>query len=122
MMEGEISADNEMTVTLSLENAEGRLEDFRCVIDTGFSDYLSLPFEDIERFGLSYLESRPFILGDNQPVMFSIFTGRIYWDGKVREIPILAAEGTPLVGMRLLRGAVFFSDIRDGGKVFIRAF
>ncbi|GAB4457562.1 MAG: hypothetical protein OHK0029_17570 [Armatimonadaceae bacterium] len=122
MIEGEISAEYEMTVPLIIGNARGATETLQCVIDTGFSDYLSIPRSIIQRLDLAQRESRTFFLADNEPVIFDVFIGYVDWDGRERRISVLAAEGTPLIGMRLLRGAVVFTDVRDGGKVLVRAF
>lgn len=44
----------------------------------------------------------------------------IEWDGQVRVVPALAAEGGPLVGMSLLRGSEVRIEVMDGGEVVIR--
>jgi clan AA aspartic protease len=122
MIEGEITADNEMSLPVSIYASDGRLVEFRFVIDTGFSDYLTLPPDEITRLGLTFQDRDTYMLGDGNTVEFDVYRATIVWGGRDSDALILASESGPLLGMRMLKGSVFFSDVRDGGRVLVRAF
>jgi predicted aspartyl protease len=122
MIEGEVTADNEMTLPILIYASDGRLAEFRAVIDTGFSDYLTLLPVDIARLGLIFQGRDTYLLGDGNVVEFDSYRATVVWDGQNREVLVLASESGSLLGMRLLKGSVFFSDVRDGGRVLVRAF
>jgi clan AA aspartic protease len=122
MIEGEVTAEYEMVVSVFVHAADGRLVEFRAVVDSGFSDYLSLPADEIMKLGLAFRERRTYLLADNNPVDFDIYDAIVEWDGHDRNIVVIASDGTPLLGMQMLKGSVFFSDVRDGGRVLVRAF
>ena len=45
--------------------------------------------------------------------------GAVQWEGQLREGTVLAADGTPLVGMDLLAGSRLCLDLIEGGPVTI---
>lgn len=89
------------------------------MIDTGFTDYLTLPPEVIASLQLVFRESVEFVLGDGSPVSFDTFAATVVWGGQERDILVLASEGGPLVGMSLLYGYRVIIDVVDGGSVTI---
>jgi predicted aspartyl protease len=89
------------------------------VIDTGFSDYLTLPPDEIAALQLSYSGISDFTLADGSDASFRVYTATALWDGIDRPIFVLEAAGGPLVGMSLLRGHRLIIDVVDGGMVTI---
>jgi len=92
---------------------------FQAVIDTGFSDYLTLPPQAIRTLGLPEGGSMRVSLADNSETDLQVYAGTVSWDGRSRDITILAAEGVPLIGMSLLYGFELRIRTIDGGSVTI---
>lgn len=96
-------------------------EETEAAIDTGFTGFLTLSPALVELLQLPYWEASEFTLGDGSSVRLDVYKGRVSWDGLVREVLILEAEGTSLVGMSLLYGYRLTMDVVDGGPVTIEA-
>ena len=119
MIIGYISADREIVLPLTIYGDNGQAEPIQLVMDTGFTDALTLPPATIQRLNLPFRETALFSLGDGSDVSFNLYTVTVDWDGQARQIPVLEAEGEPLVGMSLLYGYRLLADIVDGGQVFL---
>lgn len=57
MIHGTINAKREAIVTLSLRASDLSWHNFTFIVDTGFSEYLSLPQKDINALGLTYADT-----------------------------------------------------------------
>ncbi|MGI4791360.1 MAG: hypothetical protein ACRYFS_21235 [Janthinobacterium lividum] len=121
MITGEINADREAEIRLTVHDAAGREAEFKAVIDTGFTDYLTLPPALIASLQLVFRESAEFVLADGNAVAFETYTASVIWDGIEKTVLVLASEGGPLVGMSLLYGYRVIMDVVDGGVVTIEA-
>ena len=121
MMTGEINADREAELRLIVHNAAGRGTEIKAVIDTGFTDYLTLPPDLIASLNLPFWELTEFILADGNVVAFETYTATVIWDGAEKPVLVLASEGGPLIGMSLLYGYRVIMDVVDGGIVTIEA-
>ena len=53
-------------------------------------------------------------------VMLDVYLGTVLWDGQEREVEVIAKEGTPLIGMRLLDGCELCIQVTEGGHVSIQ--
>lgn len=111
-MTGEINADRE-AVRLTVYDAAGGEAEIKAVIDTGFTDYLTLPPHLIASLSLPFRESAEFVLADGYAVAFETYAATVIWDGA--EKPIL------LIGMSLLYGYRVIMDVVDGGSITIEA-
>jgi clan AA aspartic protease len=121
MMTGEINADREAELRLTVYDAARRETEIKAVIDTGFTDYLTLPLNLIASLSLPFRESAEFVLADGHAVAFETYAASVLWDGVEKPVLVLAAEGGPLVGMSLLYGCRVIMDVVDGGSVTIEA-
>jgi clan AA aspartic protease len=119
MIRGTVNADREPEIVIKIHSSDGNRIQVRATVETGFSGFLSLPTEHIERLGLPFLEQRPFTLGDDTEAWFDIYEATVEWDGKDRDIQVIASEGKPGVGMLLLYGFRLLVDVVDGGEVII---
>lgn len=119
MITGEVTSDREAIIRLSIRGPlEPRLDvDF--VIDTGFTDYMTLPRGLVDRLGLPLRETANFTLADGSHAVMDLFRIDVLWDGTSRGALVAAAEGTPLVGMALLEGFHLAADMVRGGAVSI---
>ena len=118
MITGKITKNREAVIELEVigTNWQDKIE---ASIDTGFDGYLTLPLYLINRFGLQQAGYRQAILGDGKKVVFNLYRVRIIWHGQVREVPVLQADGGPLVGMALLNGSRVIMNVVEDGQVRI---
>ena len=121
MIEGQVNANNEAIVSLTIRGPEGRNREVNAVIDTGYSGFLTLPAALVAELGLPYVFSSSATLADDTEVGFPVHRVTAVWDGNPRNIEADAVGATPLVGMALLDAHSLYVEIRDGGRVVIRA-
>jgi clan AA aspartic protease len=118
MITGVVTA-NAAVIAVQLVGTNGRTATLDAIVDTGFNGFLTLPLPEIARLGFAYQGNMEAVLGDGSDTMMDMFLGVVHWEGQLREGTVLAAEGTPLVGMALLTGSRVCLDITDGGPVTI---
>lgn len=114
---GQISADREAIVTVRLRGSDGAETEIEAVLDTGFSDFLTLPLLLIDALLLPRLNSAQIRLADGSFRRVDVYEGRIRWAGTWRAIPIQASENAPLLGMGLLFGSLLCLELAEGGSV-----
>ncbi len=118
MITGVVTA-NAAVIAVQLVGTNGQTATLDAIVDTGFNGFLTLPLPEIARLGFAYQGNMEAVLGDGSETMMDMFLGAVRWEGQIREGTVLAAEGTPLVGMALLHGSRVTLDITDGGPVTI---
>lgn len=89
------------------------------VIDTGFTDQLSLPAEAVALLGFPFLYAMPANLADNSEVILPVHGAIILWNGEEREVRVLATGRRPLLGTALLNDHELFIQFTEGGLVNI---
>ena len=72
------------------------------VVDTGYTDYLTLPYAAVATMGLRFLHRIPADLADDSTVEIDVYRATIIWHGRVIEVPVLATGRRPLLGTALL--------------------
>jgi predicted aspartyl protease len=118
---GEVNLRRELTVQLRVAGPSGDGLDLAAAIDTGFDGFLTAPLAVVTRLRLQRWYSSNFILGDGSAQRLEVFRASVVWDGQELQIPLVAAEATPLVGMSLLYGHRVGFDAVIGGPVYIEA-
>ncbi len=121
MITGAITADREAAIRFFIRGQNGREQEVRAVIDTGFNGYLTLPESLASMLGLYYHSQIVVMLGDGSDRILREYEATVVWDGRERDVLVLAAEGGPLIGMAMLYGHEVFLHVVDGGRVTIRA-
>ena len=91
--------------------------ELQAVIDTGFDDFLSLPFDVIQALSAPQSGEVDVTLADGSIVVGFTYTVIVVWDGIERLITAVAADAAPLVGMGLMNGYNLSIDVVDGGEV-----
>jgi clan AA aspartic protease len=120
MMQGIVNQSCEATLPIVIKNDTAtQLVD--TVIDTGFSGFLTLPFDIISTLGLTWEGRDVATLGDGTSCTFEVYMAIVIWDGQYREIYVNESETIPLIGMRLLRGYDLRIQTIEGGMVTIQA-
>jgi clan AA aspartic protease len=122
-MIGAVSGDGgEPLLPLTLVGySDGRVpeEEVRAVVDTGFDGELTLPEGLIRWLGYAYVGTIDAELADGSEVETEVFSGLVVWHGERREAGVLAAEGSPLIGMGLLAGSRLVVEAEPGGGVAV---
>ena len=89
------------------------------VIDTGFTGDIMMSPQIIQKLAPQYEGRTQVELADGSIAHIDAYIGLILWHGKSREVRIFEAEGTPLIGMNLLRGSTLNIQTVAGGAVHI---
>ena len=119
MIRGTVNDRLEPMVVLEISNGDGRYQPVEALMDTGFTEDLTLPPDMVARLGLEYLERIPLFLADDQRIETSVYEGSVRWFGQDRIIRVIAAEGEPLFGMSLIEDCQVTFRARRGGDVLI---
>ena len=121
MISGYVNDSLEATTNIEILSPTGDSRTIEVVIDTGFSDYLTLPPSLIAEFDLRFQDTVLVTLADGSDVELGTFVVTIAWDGERRQVDALEADTTPLIGMRLLENHRLRMDIVEDGGVTIEA-
>jgi clan AA aspartic protease len=89
------------------------------ILDTGFSDYLTLPQSLIDELAFRRRDTTQIKLADGSFRRVEVFEGRVWWNYEWLTIPIQASEGDPLLGMALLHKHLLTVDVISQGDVTI---
>lgn len=113
--------DGHPRLRVSLPGRQGpRMIEF--IIDTGFegdlalSESLILPLES----ELSGADS--FALDDGSRLNCPVYEIILDWNDVERPVEVLAMDGEPLLGTRLMQGLLLQAEIDEGGQVQLEAF
>ena len=87
----------------------------QAVIDTGFSDELSVPVEIAVALGLELCGTRKFMLGDGSVRKELTFSARVRWLNEERDVEILLTESEEaLLGRMLMDDCRLTIDFAKG--------
>lgn len=87
------------------------------VVDTGFSEQLSLPSTWIKALFLPEVGYDDVIVADGRQILVTIHEGKIIWDGQERVVLIHCMEGDALVGMALMADYLLNLPVRINSVV-----
>ncbi len=99
--------------------SENRSIAIEFVVDTGFTDQLTLPLDAVATLGLPLLSRVPADLADGSTVEMSMHEATILWDGTKTQVRVLAAGRRPLLGTALLENFDLLVQFREGGRVMV---
>ena len=89
-------------------------------IDTGFTEEIALPPDIIEQLSLPQEQDDAVLtLADGTDRALTVHTGWIEWHGQIREVDVISADTTPLLGMKMLAGSNLNVAAAPGGAVII---
>lgn len=111
---------NESRIRLKVRGSRRREQEIEAVIDTGYTEWLSLPPNLVASLGLRWETIGHGTLADGSECVFDVYGAEVLWDGRVRRIFVDEADTTPLVGMALLSGYELKMQVRPRGKVTIK--
>ena len=121
MIEGVVNAAHEAVVTIPVQGPAGQSREVEAVVDTGFNRFLTLPPALVAELDLPFVTSGRVTLADGSQASFEVYDVTVLWDGQPRAVYAYAADSMPLVGMLLLDNHDLSIQVRDGGRVVIRA-
>jgi clan AA aspartic protease len=116
---GIVTSSREAVLKLTIFSEDENSHEIEAVIDTGFTDYLTLPPATIRELELEFRSFTDVTLADGSTVQLGVYKARVIWLESYRSIPVIEAEGGPLLGMSLLYGSIMTMHIIDGGTVTI---
>jgi clan AA aspartic protease len=97
----------------------GNYQDIECVIDTGFSGFLTLPPQDVATLQLPLVFYTQAHLADHSEVRLPVYEGTILWNDTEINVNVLATGERPLLGTALLKGHELRIQFTDDGFVTI---
>ena len=109
----------EAWVEISVEDSNGGLHPIRVIVDTGFTDWLTLPTDFIKLLRLTRDDNREVTLADGSVTVYQNYKGKILWHERLRPVAIIALDAQPLLGTKALAGSRLTIDFQDGGEVSI---
>jgi clan AA aspartic protease len=118
MISGTVTA-REPIVRLTVRGPGGK-QAVDAVVDTGFTEQLTLPTETIAALDLPPLRESRALLADGSEITFDIYEAVVHRGNEWRRIPVAEADSTPLIGMGLLEGCELCVEVREGGRVLGR--
>jgi len=119
-MNGTVTPTLDATLPLLVYNVTGQAQPVEALVDTGFNGHLTLPVALIAALRLTWVNRHRARLADGRVVFVDVYAAVVDWDGQPRSVVVEAADGEPLLGMKLLRGHVLTIEVVGGGAVTIQ--
>lgn len=116
-----VFSDREARVPLVLHGPNGREQGVAAIVDTGFSDFLSLPASVIEALELPWIGQGQALVGDGSHQAFDLFAAVVEWDGEHRLVQVTSTETEPLLGIGMIYGHEIRIQVIEDGTVAIEA-
>jgi clan AA aspartic protease len=89
-------------------------------LDTGFDGFLTVPAAIVASPRLGEAGLVIVTLADGSDIDVPVYTGRVEWDGASRDVDVLATDGRPLLGTRMLSGHEVVVQFVAGEDVIVR--
>lgn len=90
-------------IELHVYGPSGNKARVQAVVDTGFTEELTLPAYAVNALNLPFVFDEKLTMANDEATTFDVFIASIDWNGRVRTIKIHLTEGDPLIGMAMLR-------------------
>lgn len=119
MISGIVTSDFEARVRIKLRGPNAIEADLEAVIDTGFTDSLTLPRSWVDALALASVNTDTVTLADGTAVVASLYEVELDWDSRRRSVMAHCLEGDSLIGMALLKDYLLTVQVVDGGAVTI---
>ncbi len=91
------------------------------MVDTGFTEFLTLPPAAVAALRLPLLYERRMSLADGSAIMVPVHQAQIVWDGEEQPVSVLATGRRPLLGTALLDAHDLYVRFREGGPLTVTA-
>ena len=119
MITGRVNWLLEAIVSVEVQDADGQLHPFQCVLDTGFDGDIALPSAVIRRLRLVFTGPSDTVLLSGYSAPLPVYEGIVYWHEQPIQVAVLETEQESVVGMALLENSTLTIQAWDGGEVLI---
>ena len=119
MIRGALNERLELMLSVEIADDDGQHHLVEALLDTGFTQDLTLPPDEIARLGLKHARYASIALADGQEIPTSLYEGSVKWLGQVKEVEVIAMDEQPLLGMNLLAGSTVTFHTQPGGELLI---
>lgn len=106
-------------VRLEVLGTDGTRERIEFLVDTGFSEFVTLPRHLVTALSLEPLEVDRLIMADGTPVDVPVFEAVVAWDGDRYGVPVVELESTPLLGCAMMTDYRLEVNFASGGDVVL---
>lgn len=114
MIAGKVDPLRRCLVSLKVSGSDSQQETIEFQVDSGFSGFLLLPPETVQRLALPRVDGVIMRLADGNRVEVPHYSARIIWNGSERLVTVPASGQQPLVGTGLLDGHRLNAEIKPG--------
>lgn len=121
MITGQITSAREAVISVVVSGPAGQESTVDAVLDTGFTNEITLPPEVISELGLEFIDEAGYLLADGQLAYLRGYAASVDWHGNRHEVLVTETPGGSLIGMALLDGSDVFMRVAPGGAVRIEA-
>ncbi len=121
MIRGVVNASYEPVISLTFQGPLGQSPEIKAIVDTGFSEFLTVPPVLVSELGLPLIYRTSAYLADGSETTFDVCWATVLWEGRPRQVEAYLSDTAPLVGMRLLNRHSLFIEVENGGRVLIQA-
>ncbi len=117
MITGVVTDGREAIVQARVRGPQAVEQVMDAVLDTGFTEEISLPQARVDALGLPLIELDEVTLADDSTIEVGLYEGTVLWDGQERRVIVHCLEGTPLIGMSLIYAYLLTMQVMAGGRV-----
>lgn len=119
MIRGTVTPEQQAVIRLGVLDGAGERAEIEAVLDTGFTDFLTLSPSLVAALDLPYAAKLLATVAGGAVMELDTYRATVLWDDAPRDILVAACEGSPLIGMSLLHGHDLFIEAVVGGAVTI---
>ena len=119
MIRGALNERLEPMVAVEISNGDGQYQPVNALMDTGFSQHLTLPPDTVERLGLKRVDRIPMTLADDRDIQVSVHEGFVKWLGQILQISVIAIDGPSMLGMSMLAKCKVTFNAQEGSELLI---
>jgi len=112
--------EGQARIHLKVIGPQGQEQEIEALVDTGYSEFLTLNPATVAALGLRWRRVDKTILADGSECFHDVYDGQVMWDGETCSVSVAELGTTPLVGMALLSGYELKMQVRPRGKVTIK--
>ena len=117
MITGIVQPGRQAIVHLQVKGRGGNSIAIDGILDTGFTEALTLPYSLVLALRLRFLNIDSATLADGSVILVELYEGTVVWNGQDRHIIVHCLEGDPLIGMSLIYSHHLAMDAVDHGAV-----
>lgn len=104
-------------VNFDVVGSKGRVESYSGVLDTGFTGWIALPANDIEKLALNFSHDDTLTLADDRTVRVSLYTAEVFLAYRWHKLFVVQIGSTPLVGTGITNNSRITLDMIPNGDI-----